>query len=129
MSNFKKEYYNPIELIERFWPEANVDHIIYDPKLKKGDFNIIKQSGGDGTLLFTLQMLQNGLIDIVNAKIGSTSNKPKDWSKVKSIKYTVGKMRHATVYGMTKLRCSETRKYPGLRERITMPVKCEYIYK
>lgn len=128
MSNFKKEHHNPLELIKRFWPEANVDHITYDPNLRKGDFNIIRQSGGDGTLLFTLGMLQKGLIGIANMTSFCASNEP-DWSKVKSIKYTVGKMRHATVYGMIYLKCSKTHKYPGQRERIRMPVKCEYIYK
>lgn len=129
MSGFKKERHNPIELIKSFWPEANVDHITFDPDLRKGDFNIIRQSGGDGALLFTIEMLQKGLIDIVNMTSWCTITEPKDWSKVKSIKYTIGKMRHATVFGMIKLRCSETQKYPGQRERIRMPVKCEYIYK
>ena len=128
MSDFKREYHNPIELIKRFWPEANVSHITYDPNLREGDFNIIRQSGGDGTLLFTLQMLQKGLLGIVNMQSFHKPTEP-DWSKVKGVKYTVGKMRHVTVYGMIKLRCSESRKYPGLRERIRMPVKCEYIYK
>jgi hypothetical protein len=125
---FKKQTHNPIDLIKRFWPEADVSHITYDPKLKKGDFNVIRQSGGDGTLTFTLEMLQKGLIGIVKMESFCKSKEPSDWSKVKAIKYTVGSMRHATVYGMINLRCSSEHKYPGQRERIRMPVKCEYIY-
>ncbi len=128
MSEFKKEKHNPLELIKNFWPEANVDHITYDQKLTKGDFNVVRQSDGDGTLLFTLEMLQKGLIGIVNMESFCTSKEP-DWGKVKSIRYIVGDIRHVTVFGMLKLRCSETQKYPGQRERIRMPVKCEYIYR
>jgi hypothetical protein len=126
---FKKRTHNPIDLIANFWPNANINHITYDPKLKKGDFNVIRQSGGDGTLTFTLEMLEKGLIGIVNMQSFCTSKEPKDWSKVKAIKYTVGSMRHAIVFGMLELKCSKDRKYPGQRERIRMPVKCEYIYK
>ena len=128
VSEFKKEKHNPIELIKNFWPDANVSHITYDPKLKRGDFNVIRQSGGDGTLSFTLEMLQKGLIGIVNMQSFCTSKEPSDWSKIKAIKYTVGSMRHVTVFGMLKLRCSNDRKYPGQRERIRMTVKCEYVY-
>ena len=127
MGEFKKEKHNPIELIKTFWPNANVEHITYDPKLKKGEYNVIRQCGGDGTLAFTLEMLQKGLIDIVNGHSFFKKTEP-DWGKVKYIKYTVGDIKHATVYGMIKLKCSKTQKYPGQRERIRMPVKCEYIY-
>ena len=128
MSNFKKERHNPLDLIKSFWPEADVSHITYDPNLNDKDFNVIRQSGGDGTLLFTLEMLQKGLIGIVNMESFCKSNEPSDWSKVKSIRYTIGSMKHATVYGMIHLGCSSERKYHGQRERIRMPVKCEYIY-
>jgi len=128
MSEFKRERHNPMELIDSFWPEANVSHITYDPTLKKGDFNVIRQSGGDGTMLFTIEMLQKALIGIVTMQSFCVSTEPKDWSKVKSIRYTIGKMRHATVFGMILLKCSKTHKYPGQKERIRMPVKVEYVY-
>tara|TARA_R110000744_G_scaffold349568_1_gene455221 strand:+ start:43 stop:426 length:384 start_codon:yes stop_codon:yes gene_type:complete len=127
MGEFKKEKHNPIKLIKTFWPNANVEHITYDPKLKKGEYNIIRQCGGDGTLAFTFEMLQKGLIDIVNGRSFFKKTEP-DWDKVKYIKYTVGDMKHATVYGMIKLKCSKTQKYTGQKERIRMPVKCEYVY-
>jgi hypothetical protein len=128
MKKFKKERHNPLELIKSFWPKANVDHIIYDPNLKVGDFNVVRQSGGDGTLSFTLEMLQKGLIGIARMEVCCISNEPSEPSKVKGIKYTVGSMKHATVYGMINLKCNPDRKFPGQRERISMPVKCEYIY-
>lgn len=127
MSDFKREKHNPLELIKNFWPDADSSHIKYDPSLKKGDFNIIRQSGGDGTLAFTLVMLQEGLLNIVNKSVFCTSKEP-DWSKVKDVIYTLGDMKHVTVFGMIFLKCSKTHKYPGQRERTRMPVKCEFIY-
>lgn len=127
MSNFKREKHNPLNLIKNFWPDADATHIKYDPNLKKGDFNIIRQSGGDGTLIFTLEMLQEGLINLMNKQSFPTSNEP-DWEKLKDITYTLGDMKHATVFGMIFLKCSKTHKYPGQKERIRMPVKCEFIY-
>ena len=128
MSDFKRERHNPVELIKEFWPDAPVNHITYDPEMLEGEYNVIRQTTSDGTLAFTLEMLQRGLIEIVNMQSLCIPTKPKDWSKVKAIKYTLGKMRHATVFGNVNLPCSSTRKYPGQRERIRMPVKCEYIF-
>ena len=127
MKGFKKERHNPIDLIKQFWPDANANHISYDPDLKNGDYKIIRQSGGDGTLLFTLEMMQESLINLVNGHSFFKKTEP-DWSKVKRIKYIVGNANHATVYGMIKLRCSDKNKYSGQRERITIPVICEYEY-
>ena len=59
MSDFRRVKLNPIELIEEFWPEADHSHLTYDPNLKmrNGQFDIIRQCGGDGTLMFTVEML------------------------------------------------------------------------
>tara|TARA_R110000851_G_scaffold314459_1_gene476525 strand:+ start:131 stop:514 length:384 start_codon:yes stop_codon:yes gene_type:complete len=127
MKGFKKERHNPIDLIKQFWPEADISHITYDPELKKGEYKMIRGSGGDGTLHFTMEMLQDSLIHIVNECSYFKSTEP-DWDKLKRIKYTVGTARHATVFGMIKLRCSSEHKYPGQRERISFPVTCEYEY-
>ncbi len=126
-TSFKREIHNPIELIKSFWPDANTDHIKHDPKLKKGQYKMIRGSGGDGTLEFTLEMMQDSLIHIVNGHSYFKSKKP-DFDKLKRITYTVGNARHATVYGMILLKCSKTHKYPGQRERISFPVICHYEY-
>lgn len=127
MSDFRKERHNPLELIKRFWPEASVKHITYDPSMRKGDYYIIRQSRHDGTLLFTLELLQRGLIKVINKESYCTKTISRDL-KYKDIKYTVGPMKHSTVYGQVYLPCSKNHKYPGQAERIRMPVKCEYIY-
>ena len=129
MNNFSRERHSPIELIKYYWSEADVSHITYDPKMTEGDYDIIKSSGHDGTRVFTDRMLQEALLGILNMVSFFKPKPPKDWEKVKGIKYTVGPMRHATVFGMIKLKCSEGgQKYPGQRERVRMPVKCEFVY-
>ncbi|MEE8299463.1 MAG: hypothetical protein V3R67_08815 [Thermodesulfobacteriota bacterium] len=127
MNGFKKEKHNPVELLNQFWPGNDFSHITYDENLRRGEYDVIRQSGSDGTLMFTIEMLQNALINIAKMHSHYTKTEPKDWSKVKGIRYTLGPMKHATVYGMIHLRCSKTHKYPGQRERVRMPVKCEYI--
>ena len=127
MKNFKKVKHNPIELIERFWPEANHSHIQFDDNLKprKGQFDIIRQSGGDGTALFTIQMLQDVLINPMNMQSHFKGDEP-DFKRLKAIKYRVGSIYHAVAFGRVELKCGG--KYPGQVERARMPVICEYVY-
>lgn len=130
MSGFRKELHDPMELIKTWWPDADVSHITYDPNMKAGDRDYwrIEQTGGDGTMTFTIEVLQKALIPLLNKSTFARKTEPKDWSKVRDIKYTIGKIRHVTVFGMILLRCSKTHKYPGQRERVRIPVKCEYAY-
>ena len=44
---------------------------------------------------------------------------------IKEIKYTVGKISIAMVFGRVTLGGNT---FPGQKERIRIPVKCEYIY-
>lgn len=131
MSNFNKKRHNPIELTRAWWPDANIDHITYDPNMKNKDRDYwrIEESGGDGTLLFTIKMLQKLLLPLIN-KTTYYNQTPKELlEKAIDIRYTIGDIKHATVFGMVYLRCSKTQKYPGQLERVRIPVKCEYIYK
>ena len=130
MSDFRKELHDPMELIKQWWPDADTSHITYDPNMKSGDRDYwrIEQSGGDGTMLFTIEMLQKALIPLLNKTTSFKGAEPDDWSDVKDIHYTIGKIRHATVFGMIYLKCSKNQKYPGQRERVRIPVKCEYVY-
>jgi len=130
MSDFIRQFHNPVELIKQWWPEADISHIEYDPLMKPCDRDYwrIEQSGGDGTLAFTLEMLQKALLPLVNKTTYYNQTPKEDLARVVDIKYKIGKMRHAKVYGMIFLRCSSTNKYPGLKERVRIPVKCEYVY-
>lgn len=124
--NFRKELLNPMGLITQLWPEADIRHITYDPSLKASqrDYWRIAQSGGDGTMLFTIEMCKQLLLPLVSKSSLKKQAPKKDTT---DIKYTIGKIRHAVVYGMVWLMCSETKKYPGLKERVRIPVKCEYV--
>jgi len=125
---YKKRYHNPIKLIKTYWPEADIGHIEFDPEMGRadGEYCRIEQCGHDGTAMFTIEMLQRSLLPIVNKATHFKGTEP-DWSKVKDIRYKVGPICHAIIFGYLKLRCSESNKYPGQRERVRYPVKCEYI--
>ena len=127
-NSFSKQRHNPIELMKKYWPNAGISHIEYDPNMKKGEYFIIRQSGGDGTMLFTLQMLQEALVPLINMQSFYKPKDPGDWSGVKAIKYKIGPMRHVTCFGMIFLKCSSDHKYPGQRERVRIPVSCEIVY-
>lgn len=124
--NSKKDKYDPIDLIKKWWPDADISHITYDKDMKigGGDYLRIEQSGGDGTLSHTIQMIQKSLLPILNKESFTRNNEPSDWSKVKDIKYVIGPISHATVFGMVNLRCGGS--FSGQRERVRYPVKCDY---
>ena len=126
-NSFSREKHNPLELIQKWWPDADVSHIEYDPNMVRGYYSIIRQSVGDGTLLFTIQMMQEALLPLVNQQSFYKKNPPDDWSVVTGIKYKIGAMKHATVCGMMFLKCSKEHKYPGQRERVRIPVICEIL--
>ena len=128
MAHFRRDTINPLAIIEATWPEADVSHITFDPSLREGDFQVIREMQSDGTLIFTHQLLQKALTGVVNGRSYKTTDNV-DWDNLLQIKYTVGEMRVATVYGRVHLNCSKTNKYSGQKERVKMWVKCEYVYK
>jgi len=129
INGFRRQLHNPIEFALLNWPDADISHITYDPNMKAGDREYwrIEQSGGDGTYAFTVEMLQKAILPILNRTTYFIDNPPTSWDDVIEVKYTIGDMRHVTVFGKVELRCGG--KYDGQRERVRMPVKCEYVYK
>ena len=108
-------YSNPIDMIKQLWPDSDTSHIEFDPSIEP-EYSIIRQCGGDGTLLFTLDALG----DIFSLLVNKTSfYKP---NPVQAKGYKVGWLKHAKVYGKIELKCGG--KYPGQRERFRLPVKC-----
>jgi hypothetical protein len=128
-SGFYKIWRDPIEVISNMWPDAgiNLDHIKYDPEMTKGQYSIVRQSGGDGCLAFTHAMFREALLPLINMQ-SCLKKDAGNLEGIKAIKYTIGKMKHAIVYGQIYLRLSKTQKYPGLRERVRIPVNCEYVF-
>ena len=129
--DFKKQKVNPMELIAQWWPHADVSHIEYDPNMKASDRDYwrIEQSGGDGTLTFTIEMLQKALLPLINKTTSYKGTPEEVLKKVVDIRYKIGDIRWVIVYGMIYLKCSTTQKYHGQRERVRIPVKCEYILR
>jgi hypothetical protein len=119
-----RQYFNPVEWLERFWG-INAPHITFDPVVKP-QYRIIRSSTSDGTLIFTLQMLASAFDPLVAQDSFYKPNPPTE--DVKEIQYVLGWARHATIYGSVWLPCSKTHKYPGQHERITIPVRCSYVY-
>lgn len=130
MKKFDKVIHNPLELIQLLWKEGvDSSHITYDPDMKNEDrdYYVIRQTGHDGTLYFTYEMYMKAFIEILNKQAYCVS-RPPEFEKLKDIRYTVGPIKHSVVYGKIKLGCSEDRTYPGMKERVRMAVKVEYIY-
>ena len=130
-SKFTREIYNPKELIEKLWPDADSSHITYDKNFNNADrdYYVRRQCGHDGTSIFTVEMFQKAFIELINKQAYAAKRLPDDSKQLVDIKYIVGPMKHATVFGQIKLRCSETNLYPGQKERVKMAVKVEYIYQ
>ena len=124
---FCRKYLNPIDLMKSHWPDACLAHITYDPELlgKDADYSVNRQGGGDGTLMFTIEVMQKTLLPIVIMKTFCTQDDPVDWDKVKRITYTIGRLMHFTAWGRIELNCG---MFPGQRDRFRLPViaKIEY---
>ena len=130
MKHFKKQKHNPIELAKKLWPElgdAHLEHIKFDENLRphRGQFDIVRQSGHDGTLLFTVQMLQDVMVNPINMQSHFKGDEI-DFDKLKAINYTVGPIYHSTAFGKIELKSGG--KHMGQVERARMAVVCEYVY-
>ena len=117
MKAFERHRINPIDWMRaRGWP---VDHITYDPKMRKGDYSIIRGSTHDGTLLFTQELIEEALVHLA-AKASFHKPREAEFNAAKDVRYVVGPMRMATVFGRVNLPAG---RYPGQRERVRIPVR------
>jgi len=117
-----------MDVIKAMWPHADISHISYDPTLRrdrsKKVYSIKRGSTHDGTLGFTHELFDQILAPVL-LKRSCHANDSARLLGSTDVKYVIGDIRHAVVYGMVRLPCSETTKYPGLRERMRMPVYAE----
>ena len=114
-----RERINPIDYLKKLgWP---TEHVTYDPKMRKGDYSIIRQTTHDGTLLFTLELLERTLHPLASRT--SCHKSQESEARPENMRYVVGPLRIATVYGTVKLPCSDTMRYPGERQRTRIPVR------
>jgi hypothetical protein len=121
MSNFRKERLTLDEVMRSVGAEwTGEPHIAFDPNLKH-QYRIIRQQSHDGTQIFTCQMMEDALMNLFrrNSYYAPMGLPAEDVD----IFYTVGPIRLVTVHGKVNLPAG---RYPGQRERITIPVRCEY---
>lgn len=117
MSSWERHRINPVEWMrKRGWP---VDHLTYDPKLRKGDYSIIRGSSHDGTLLFTEELIERALVHLA---MKASFHKPRqaEFEAAKEVQYTIGPLRLVTVFGTVDIPAG---RYPGQRERVRIPVR------
>lgn len=115
MSNWSRQRLNPVDQLKMLGLPC--DHITYDPKLRRGEYDIIRGSTHDGTLIFTRELISKALINLADR---SSYYKPKGWKE--GMRYRVGPVRIATVFGTVNLPCG---RFPGERQRVTIPVITE----
>jgi len=113
-----REYLNPVEWLQL--QGVKCDHITFDPAVIP-QYRIRRGSAHDGTLVFTLENIWRALKPLVTQ---TSFYKPEPPQDSMTVSYVVGLARIATVYGMVDLPVG---RYPGQRERITVPVRCEYL--
>lgn len=121
MSDFRKERLSLediMKILEAEW--TGEPHITYDPDLVP-QYKIVRQQSHDGIQMFTWQMIRDSMLNLfhMNSYYKPMGIPPSDCS----IHYTVGTIRLVTVYGYVDLPAG---RYPGQRERIVIPVTCEY---
>lgn len=120
-----REYFNPTEWVRQQGFVYGFDHITFDPKLVP-EYRVIRGSAHDGTLLFTNELIYAALTPLVLMQSYYKDTEPRDWTTVDMLRYTVGFARRAVVYGKVKVPVG---CIYGQRERVCIPVRCEYVLK
>lgn len=105
------------------WLDGYEPHITFDANVEP-QYYIVRQTTHDGTCMFSTEMFQDAMGPLLGGySYYKPMGIPPDGCDVV---YTVGEARHVSVFGKVNLPCG---RYPGMRERIRIPVKCEYKYK
>jgi hypothetical protein len=102
------------------------EHITVNPELTKrtgAQYEIIRSCRHDGTAVFELELIAKTLEPILT-KTSYFVGQPLE--NVVDVKYEVGVMSLATVYGTVDLPAG---RFPGERQRTRLPVKCTLIYE
>jgi hypothetical protein len=123
MKGFKKQLYTIEEVCTMF----NIDcpkHIKTNPKLSRindAQYDIVRQTSHDGTLLFTRELIGKAVENLINK---NSYFKDDNIEGVTDVEYEIGLISLATVFGKVDLPIG---KYPGEKQRVRIPVKCNYI--
>lgn len=110
-----KEKINPQFLFKQW----NIKHITFNPNLKESDCDFFrrKRQSHDGTVLFTIRMLQDLLLPLVNMEKVNIKSMPDPTRELLRVEYEVGYIKLATTY---------TPKVQREGCRISVKSKCIY---
>jgi hypothetical protein len=113
--------YSPFELCDNELPK----HIVFDQLVEK-QYEVIRKSTHDGTLIFTKQVLDEALGALIHKKTYHIPSAPADKSTVKDLNYVIGEVELKSEFGMVDLPVG---RIFGQTDTVTIPVKCIYILK
>ncbi|MFC8685966.1 hypothetical protein [Brevibacillus porteri] len=104
-----------------------LSHVKYDQSINEDyDYQIIRSSSHDGTLLFTMSLMDKALLPLLNKQTYcSNTITEEELKKISDIEYTIGDIRLETEFGMQDL---PTGRYPGQTDTVYIPVRCKYIF-
>lgn len=127
----KEQLLNPIKEISSilasngYGENLVVGHIKYDQNVNEDyQYQIIRESTHDGTLLFTQSLIFDGLVNLMNKQSYCKKTLNDDeLSKVKDLNYTIGDIKLESEYGV------KTKFGSGIRQIVSIPVKVEYIFE
>lgn len=127
---FRKTILNPLEILKNWVgvDEEDISHISFNPSLKESEADYHRSAGSshDSTLIFTIQSLGRLFYPLCASESSSILNPPDPTKKLKRIRYEIGNLKWAQVFGTVNI-CGG--KYPGLSERMRISVKCYYDYE
>lgn len=103
-------------------------HIKYDAKLDDDyDYQIIRQSSHDGTLLFTTLVIEEALNPLVRMESYCAKDLTEEEIKqVQSIEYTIGNIKLESEYRRVTTGAGEI---PGVTDTVSIPVRCKYTFR
>jgi len=120
---FTKELYNISEVCSIIGVKVP-EHIKTNNKLSRigsGEFDIIRQSSHDGTLIFTIQLLARSVEPLLNKTAFYTEA---NMDGVTDVEYEIGLISLATVFGLVNLPVGNCK---GEKQRVRIPVRCNLI--
>ena len=118
-----RRYITPMEAFKWFGIEMP-EWIRFNPNLTKrtgAQYDIIRQTTHDGTLIFEKEMIGKTIENLANK---TSFCKEDNLEGAIDIKYEVGYISIATVFGIVELPIG---KYPGEKQRARLPVKCTVV--
>jgi hypothetical protein len=131
----KVTYLNPEEQIPCLFKFEGVElkdfrlgHIKYDERLDNDyDYQIIRSSSHDSTLIYTMENISRALEPLVNKTTYCKKDLTEDQLQdILDIEYMVGNIKIESEYGTVEVPAG---RISGVIETVSIPVRCKYTFK